>query len=289
MTASPEPLAADWRTEIDYAADDCGVVLSASGDVYIRLAEQAAASVRATNPGLRVDLFCDGEPTPGVFDEVHVLSRSFFRPKFEAALRSRFQRTLLIDVDLVLTADVSDMFWVLNKYDLAACQVQNRNQRFANRFWRRSFPNAFPQMNGGVIAFRRNEKTTRFFEDWQYLVAEVRKGGADQPVLRELLWESDLTVHVLPEEYNLRKHERLYTSNWTVPAPRILHSQRFVRNAKAGKDISPRGVYGWPFMALLRNQIRGDKQLTSDGERADTRLGAGLRRRLFGGASRTSS
>ena len=254
----------DWRTEVDYTADNCGVVLAASGAPYVALARQLAQSIRDTNPGLPVDLFTDQEGAEGPFDQVHILSQSSYRPKFEACLRSRFDRTLMLDVDIVVTCDISDMFWVLSKYDLAAAHVQNRNQPFANRFRARSFPNAFPQINGGALAFRKNAKTTQFFEKWQKLVFETYGGGADQPPLRELIWSEDLNFHIFPEEYNFRKVERLYTSNWTVPAPRILHSSKFVRAAKAGRAITPAKVLGRLYMRLLRLQLLGDLQVTSE-------------------------
>jgi hypothetical protein len=87
-------------------------------------------------------------------------------------------------------------------------------------------PTPFAELNSGVIAVRRSSATQSLLRRW---ADAVREGDLprDQPALRELLWESDLRLAILPEEYNLMVVARL-KSWWTwSPAPRILHSPLF--------------------------------------------------------------
>lgn len=95
--------------------------------------------------------------------------------------------------------------------------------RAATPSGRRELPNAFPQFNGGVIAYRRTPEVIAFMERWRRAVREENL-PKDQPSLRELIWESDLRVATLPEEYNLM-HFHAMSVWWTTrAAPRIIHS-----------------------------------------------------------------
>ncbi|MFV0243903.1 MAG: putative nucleotide-diphospho-sugar transferase [Qingshengfaniella sp.] len=239
-----------------------GVVLAASGRRYVTLARQTAESIAATCPGLPVDLFTDGDTDPGPFAQVHKLDRSWFRPKFEALVRSRFERTLYMDVDIVVVGDLSDVFDILDRFDIAATHVQNRNQSFAMRPWRKPLPNAFPQINGGLMAVKRSADTDALFQAVQQALIEENL-PQDQPVLRELLYDSDLRLAILPPEYNLRDRTLWRFSGSKLPAPRVLHNTAFItRMTDDGPPPSPDQIYGRWFMRHVRKMIAADRQLT---------------------------
>ncbi len=207
-----------------------GVVIVATGSAkYIALAARAAASVRRVCPGLAVDFFTDAERDLAVFDRIHVLEDPWFRSKIDGLLGSRFERTLYMDADMLALADFSDIFDVLERFDVALVQDWFRNSPLHHTFWRKELPPAFPQFNGGLIAVRRNAATTAFLQDWKAAV-KATDTGRDQISLRELLWESDLRIATLPEEYNLLLISDI--GRWTsdFPAPRIIHSPNFHRD-----------------------------------------------------------
>jgi Nucleotide-diphospho-sugar transferase len=203
------------------AALPCGVLLVATGEGYRRLAARAAESVRRACPGLPIDLFTDADAS-GPFDRVVTIEDVWFRSRIEAMARTRFERTLMLDADLLVIADIGDLFEVLDRFDIALAHDQARNGPAANVFWRRPLPNAFPQFNGGVIAYRRSPRVLAFLERW---AEAMRTSGLkrDQPVLRELLWESDLRIATLPPEYNLMDFAEIATWGALRTAPRVLH------------------------------------------------------------------
>jgi hypothetical protein len=206
-----------------------GVVFVATGEAkYIALAERAATSVKRHCPGLAVDLFTDAPRGPGPFDRIHVLDDPWFRSKIDGLLRSRFARTLYMDADMLVLADMRDIFDVLDRFDVALAQDWLRNSALHHTFWRKPLPPAFPMFNGGLIAVRRSPATMAFLEDWKAAV-RASDGGRDQISLRELLWDSDLRIATLPEEYNLLSIADV--RHWTADdaAPRILHSPAFHR------------------------------------------------------------
>lgn len=199
-----------------------GIVMAAFGDHFIALANQAARSVKAVLPDVPIDLFTDRN-VDGPFDKVHVVDRIWTRLKLDALLQSRFERTIYLDVDTIAVADFSDAFEVLDKFDLAFAHDQNRNSMTSRTIYREEIPNSFPQLNGGLIVARNNKMVCEFIQRWKNAV-EDHGIGKDQPSLRELAWNSDLRIAVLPPEYNfwdIRSIDKLTTLQ---TAPRILHS-----------------------------------------------------------------
>ena len=181
----------------------CGYVFAASGAGHVKLAEAAARTLRRVAPAAQIDLFADGTPSDAtVFDRVHALDRTWFRPKFEALRRSRFGRTIYLDSDIVVIADPSDIFDVLERFDIAAVHNQHRNSEHATQIWRREIPAAFPQVNGGLIGIRRSDAVLALIGQVEAALRADPKLKRDQVPLRELLFDSDLRIAILPPEYN---------------------------------------------------------------------------------------
>ncbi len=203
-----------------------GIVFACSGATYLPLAVHAARSAAATNPGLPIDLYCDRPCGDAVFDRVHALDRVWFRPKFEAIRRSRFDRTLYLDTDVRVLADISDVFDLLDRFDIAGAHDAYRNSRKGRGSGR--VPVSFPQMNSGVLAVRRSDATADLM---RAVEADLLSTGnrKDQPLLRERLWSSRLSIGILPEEYNLMAYRN--ASLWTDrhAAPRIVHNPALTR------------------------------------------------------------
>jgi lipopolysaccharide biosynthesis glycosyltransferase len=248
----------DWRSDV--ASQNVGFVLGASGPKYTALANQAAASVKALHPNIPVDLYTDQDVNLDVYDKVHKLEKTWFRPKFEAIIRSRFDRTVYLDADLVVIADVSDLFWVLNKYDMAAAHVQSRNAGFAQKTWRAKMPNAFPQINGGVMAIKRNDRTQNLMKTVEAAMNEFDL-KQDQAVIRELIWLSDVSLYILPSEYNVRSSVHVVGPSPSSAAPRILHNTKFHKRMTGLTPPTPRAVYGAWNLKKVRYRLRTDKQL----------------------------
>ena len=203
-----------------------GVLFVATGDGYRILARRAAESVARVCPGLPIDLHTDAPAEPGVFASVTVIPDPWFRSRIDAMAATRFERTLHLDADVLAVADLRDVFEVLERFDVALAQDQARNSPAAQVTWRRPLPPAFPQFNGGVIAYRRSPEVLGFLRLWADTLREsgMRK---DQPSLRELLWLSDLRIATLPPEYNLLDLGAVRRWDRFRPGPRLIHHYRF--------------------------------------------------------------
>ena len=89
-------------------------------------------------------------------------------------------------------------------------------------------PEAFPQLNGGVILYRANAAVHQMLADWKqaYHTAGFKW---DQVTLRELLWKSDLRLFILPPEYNVRYSKYLEVWEADEARPKILHFAAVLR------------------------------------------------------------
>lgn len=229
-------------------SDDRGFVLAATGATYRRLACKAAASLRAHHPDLPIDLFTDAPLSDGPFSQVHLLPAqgpaAAARPRFHAMREARFARALHLDADLLAVASVADIFTLLDRFDLALAQDQWPNSVPARRVRPGAapdIPDAFPQLNGGVIGLRASPLTRAFIDRWDAAYTEDGS-GYDQPALRDILWhDRTLRVAILPPEYNLWDYRRIGAMDHRHIAPRILHSNLFARPrvlARAGDEIA---------------------------------------------------
>lgn len=120
--------------------------------------------------------------------------------------RTPFDRTVYLDTDTFVIANVSDMFDLLDSYDLAATHAAG----YAG-LPEETVPAAFNELNGGVVVYRRSPAVWAFLEDWRaaYLRgmepgSGARRPKADQPTFRLTAWQHRLAVYVLPPEYNYR-------------------------------------------------------------------------------------
>ncbi|MDT0681735.1 putative nucleotide-diphospho-sugar transferase [Roseicyclus sp. F158] len=207
------------------APAETGFVFGVSGAEYAQLAARAAQTLRAVAPDANIDIYTDAEVPDGIFDQVHKLEMSWFRPKFEALRRARFERVVYLDADMYFLADISDIFEVLEEFDFAACHNQRRNSDWSNTLWRRPIPAAFPQINGGLMGMRKSPGTLALIEETERALQD-EKLDKDQPVLRELLFLSKLRLAILPPEYNFVEFRMAEAMNENHAAPRVLHHWR---------------------------------------------------------------
>jgi Nucleotide-diphospho-sugar transferase len=199
-----------------------GFVYATTGDLYTSLARRSARNLRALMPHAQIDLFTDQPITDPVFDRIAPLNRIWFRPKMEALLRSRFDRTVLLDADTIAVMKVADLFAAVDHCDLAACMSTGRPMAMYRG--QPEIPRSFPYLNSGMMVVRRNRRTTAMIREWEHMV-RVHMLPKDQPALRWLLFHRRIAVQVLPMEYNLVNIPLLDIWENHFGAPRILHVQ----------------------------------------------------------------
>lgn len=216
-----------------------GVIYVASGPDYRDLAVASARSLRAAEPGLAVDLFTDApDAVPaGLFDKVHRIERPEPRSKLICMAETRFDRTLFLDADTRVMAPLGDLFDLLERFDCAMAHDVRRASDLVQEGLAVRTPYAFPQLNSGVLLYRRSAAMLGFLREWhrRFKASGVSR---DQIVLKDLLWESDIRFYVLPPEFNLRRVTMLDAWEPLDARPTILHSHRLMDHMRgAGARI----------------------------------------------------
>lgn len=199
-----------------------GVVYVAWGKAHVDVARRSAASVKKHNPGLPCVIWCASDDDTTGFDDAFVIPADMTRPKVGALKLSPYDETLYLDNDTMIRADLSSLFDLLQKFDLCGAHVMLWHRPRHKRMWHTKVPETFPEINCGVLLYRKNAKTEAFFDDWQaaYDAAGMK---IDQPTFREVLWHSDLRFYVFPPQFNKRIFEASELVYSDQPKPRILH------------------------------------------------------------------
>jgi hypothetical protein len=186
-----------------------GVIYVACGARFVSEATLSATSVRRFLPGIPILLFTDQILEAGAgFDEVVYLSAPHPKPhinKIIAMTRSPFQKTLLLDTDTYVCADISDLFAMLDRFDIAMTHDRSYRDNFPADS---GVPDAFVEFNQGVIVFRKTVMVRDVLQEalrWtERLHERAGKYPPDQPPFRIALFHSDLRIATLPVEYNCR-------------------------------------------------------------------------------------
>lgn len=207
---------------------------------YVQQASVSAASVKR-HTELPTCLFTD-LPARG-FDQVilckahEVDHNQYMLDRLVNLPATPFEQTLALDTDTFVMEDITEMFEVLDEFDIAMVHGHNREQRhqLAVQAGHTTVPRAFAPLQGGLILYRRNKRV------WSYLNALIemyqeKQYFDDQISMRELLFRrSDLRFYVLPREYNFSSGKdlaRWAVFGWKEARPKIFHYTRHKHNWK---------------------------------------------------------
>jgi len=200
-----------------------GVVYVAWGRDHVDVARRSAASVKHWNPSLLTAIWCHADDDVSGFDLSFVIPEGLKRPKVNLLGQTPFEETLFLDNDTLVRENLGSLFDLLQRYDMAGAQVALWHRGRHNKPIRHALPDTFPEINTGVLLYRRSQAALDLFDAWALRFAEGRY-GIDQPSFREVLWEAeDLAFWVLPPQFNKRAYE-LSELIWSdQPRARILH------------------------------------------------------------------
>ena len=191
----------------------CGIVYVATGDKYIKEAI-LSASITRKHTHHPIHIITDNPHYPNLvqscFDKIihHSSPRYSYRDKISALIFLEFDHTLFLDTDAFLVWDDSDLFKLLQTFDVAASHAPVRHPPG----WSDSSPpTTFPELNTGVLLLKKSNLQKKFISSWLALYDRLFSEHAqtwDQASFRSTLWSflqsSNLKFLVLPPEANLR-------------------------------------------------------------------------------------
>lgn len=209
-----------WASGLDkpefHPTAERGILYIATGPSFIEEALLSAESVKAVWPNIPLALITDLPPVKHLFDHIITVPAersSRDKPRYMAL--TPFAQTVFLDADTYCCAEFPEVFDLLDRHELVAAYDDGRfTERCDPASGAVSFvkvpgiPDALPELNTGVIAFRRTSAVLALLEQW---LVEYDRGLAtglldyhDQPSFRSVVYRSDVKLAVLPSEYNFR-------------------------------------------------------------------------------------
>lgn len=191
---------------------EAGILYVSTGDSFNAETLRSARSAKDCMPDIPLALFTDKHPSEDdarLFDSIVLIENPSysFADKIPPLKASPFEKTLFVDTDTVFLDSVTEVFELLDKFDLAYCQAPFRaTPGEVNRV--QGVPPCFTEPNTGVIAFSSGDQFRRLVDRWEAIYSEQQARHEqplpDQPAFRKALYESAISAYVLPPEYNLR-------------------------------------------------------------------------------------
>lgn len=187
-----------------------GVIYVATGKSYIDEACQSAASLKDKMPNTKITIFSSQMVKSPFFDEVVIIRKPQYDyvDKILPIANSPYKHTLFLDTDTYLCDDISEIFTLLERFDIAVAHEPWRREGINYEAIGDEIPPSFPEMNTGVILFKKSPKVSLLFREWlkiyQASMSKKVKPRHDQPAFREALFKSELRVATLTPEYNCR-------------------------------------------------------------------------------------
>jgi hypothetical protein len=193
-----------------------GVMYIATGEKYIQEAALSVKSLNSNSPKLSTVLFTDNSRgKDNIFTDIVKIDEPKYPylKRIELLLESPFEKTLFLDTDTYIVKDISNIFDILDRFGFAASHAPireaPRRSSPGGGYSVEGVPDTFPELNGGVLLFEKNEKTISMIRDWKKVYKDalnrIGEWRNDQPALKKSLYESSVRFAVLPREYNLRK------------------------------------------------------------------------------------
>jgi lipopolysaccharide biosynthesis glycosyltransferase len=194
-----------------------GVVYVASGESFIDEACQSVSSLKHKMPNIHTTIFSSQSIQCKFFDEV-VLIKSSQNKKLDKLIymsKSPYDKTIFLDTDTYVDGDFSELFTLLEKYDIGAAEAELRagRNRLGESYNYQDIKDidgrfVYPMYNSGVIVYRKSPQVSQFFSDWLTLAEKQMQekgiGYGDQPSFQIILHKSNLRQIVLTPEYNCR-------------------------------------------------------------------------------------
>jgi len=181
-----------------------GVLYVATGKKYLDEAVTSAQSVKTFMPHLHTTIFTDDPDFHSAcFDEIrHIKNPQYsYIDKIEPLKASPYHRTLYLDSDTYISCNFEELFMLLDRFDIAV----------AHDTWRIGYPvatcpDSFLELNTGVILYKNDRAVIDLFDDWlSYYKKQMSADPTvphDQSAFRKVLYDSDLSLYILPSEYN---------------------------------------------------------------------------------------
>lgn len=201
-----------------------------------------------------------------VFDQITVIpgiEQYSYWAKIIGIRNSPYEKTVFLDCDTFICADISELFDILDIVDFATTQEATKHTGQLKGI---RYKNILPEFNTGVMVFKKSDHIKKLFDDWLN-VCISQSIIFDMPGFREAVIENFDKLHysILPEEYNTHGfrsmiilydnikiiHERL-DNRWRTLTRYFLSYDRMQRFAERINKKKEKRLY-LPYLGVIPN------------------------------------
>jgi len=179
-----------------------GILYIATGEDFIREATLSAKSVKSAMPDIPIAIATEQTKVDSVFDmRISVKDPNYdFDDQIKYLSKTPFDKTLYLDTDIYINTDVSDLFNLIEEFDIAAAMNHNREAYEVS-----NVPVSFPEYNTGVVVYKMNSEFNEFIDLWReyYDILKTDEETRNQPAFRKALFDSSIRIATLRPEDNL--------------------------------------------------------------------------------------
>lgn len=208
-----------------------GVVFVATGDSCRKEVLSAIHFMQKFNSNIKMTLFTDdinffNDSVCDLDSIICIDNPSFsFIDKIFGFINAPYDKNIFMDSDTGVVDDISDLFDLLDRVDIAAAHAGTRDGKKMITSNNKTIPSSFPELNTGIVCFKKNNMTKNEFLKWKQIYIANPSHINDQPSFREMLFFSDLSFSILPPEFNF-----LASLSSLSGKVRIFHSPKICLN-----------------------------------------------------------
>ena len=204
---------------------DVGFLYVANKQKFVSEAIISAKSIRQFS-NLPIAIVCTeelaGDEVYSFFDIVVInqeINNFIYLAKIVGIQSSPFQRTIFLDSDTFICADISPLFELLDIVDIATTQENSYHTgNIASKF-----KNIIPEFNSGVIVLKKSKVIEKLLNDW-LITCLNHNIKNDMPGLREAILQNfdAIKYFILPQEFNSHGYGSMLILNGEV---KIIHER----------------------------------------------------------------
>jgi hypothetical protein len=214
---------------------ECGFLYVAFGVKHIREALRSAVSLRHWCPTAAIALITDQCIGRSVFDQIITLptpekeAQGNYHLKIGGMRLSPFQRTIFLDTDTLVCADLTNLFPLLDQFDMLVTHNAWRVDRAFEDHDKpySDVPTPFMSCNTGFLGFAASPPVETLLVKWaERMQLQIEKYGEtnDQPAFRWALFHSNARFCVLSNAHNYHAHNPFMLPGHQALA--VLHDRR---------------------------------------------------------------
>ena len=185
-----------------------GILYITSGQKYYNEAIRGIKRTKKVMPSVPIALCTDWEEKKKCEEIDYYIKLEqpsySFADKVNNYYNTPFDKTIFLDTDTYLIDSIEVLFELLDRFDVVASHAPIEEDEIIK------LPNAFAEMNSGVIAYKKNERAREMFEMYKsnyeecyrYYTTKYNDVPPDQPSFRYAVYHTDVQFCFLPHEYN---------------------------------------------------------------------------------------